>query len=146
MHPEDLPDPGTYVDPETGDIWEKLFSGKWYVNGMLHKPFPHSLTPEQHERNHPAVTIDDVVKAALENKKLEAELVAQYEEWRPVVGYPRYEVNRNGDLRYVETGVQMAPSMGDASDTYYPLLDSDNVVHLTSLGHILDQTFPESRD
>jgi len=69
MHPEDLPDPGTYVDPETGDIWEKYFSGKWYVNGMLHKPFPHSLTPEQTKRTYPTVSIDDAVADSLRRKR-----------------------------------------------------------------------------
>lgn len=47
MHPEDLFDPGTYVDSASGDIWEKRSNGKWYVNGLLHKPFPHALVPEQ---------------------------------------------------------------------------------------------------
>jgi len=46
MYPEDLFDPGTYVDSATGDIWEKRTNGNWYVNGLLHKPFPHSLVPE----------------------------------------------------------------------------------------------------
>ena len=144
MHPEDLPDPGTYVDPETGDIWEKHFSGKWYVNGMLHKPFPHSLTPEQFERHTPAVSIDDAVHDAV--KKREAALVAKYDEWRPVVGYPRYEINRHGDLRYVESGVRMAPSMQDSTDSYYPLLTEENVVHLAPRKSMLDEAFPESRD
>lgn len=54
MHPEDLFDPGVYVDTVTGDIWEKLFSGKWTVNGMPHKPFPHSLVPEQGNPDNPS--------------------------------------------------------------------------------------------
>ena len=124
MHPEDLPDPGTYVDPETGDIWEKYSSGNWYVNGVLHRPFPHALTPEPRVPNAPAVS----------------------DEWRPVVGYPRYEVNRKGDLRYVETKTPMAPFMGDSSETYYPLMLDDHVVHAVPLSVILDQAFPESRD
>lgn len=49
MHPEDLFDPGVYVDTVTGDVWERRSNGKWYVNGLLHKPFPHSLVPEQDE-------------------------------------------------------------------------------------------------
>jgi hypothetical protein len=53
MHPEDLPDPGVYIDPVTGDIWEKHFSGKWYVNGLLHKPFPDQLVPEQQHEDSP---------------------------------------------------------------------------------------------
>lgn len=47
MYPEDLFDPGSYVDAATGDIWEKRSNGSWTVNGMPHKPFPHSLVPEQ---------------------------------------------------------------------------------------------------
>jgi hypothetical protein len=46
MYPEDLFDPGTYVDTATGDIWEKRSDETWTVNGMPHKPFPHSLVPE----------------------------------------------------------------------------------------------------
>lgn len=53
MHPEDLFDPGTYVDSTNGDIWEKRSNNKWYVNGMLHKPFPHSLVPEQESHVEP---------------------------------------------------------------------------------------------
>ena len=49
MHPEDLFDPGVYIDTATGDIWEKKFSGDWTVNGLPHKPFPHSLVPEINE-------------------------------------------------------------------------------------------------
>jgi hypothetical protein len=54
MHAEDLYDQGTYIDSETGDVWEKRENGKWYVNGLLHKPFPHSLvTEQQHEEDAP---------------------------------------------------------------------------------------------
>ena len=53
MNPEDLIDPGTYIDPLTGDIWEKRENGKWYVNGLLHKPFPSSLVPEQEVEDTP---------------------------------------------------------------------------------------------
>lgn len=51
MHPEDMLDPGVYIDAATGDIWEKYFSGKWYVNGVPHKPFPISLVPDQSRFN-----------------------------------------------------------------------------------------------
>ncbi len=51
MYPEDMLDPGDYVDSVTGDIWEKHEDGKWFVNGIPHKPFPHSLVPEQKEKN-----------------------------------------------------------------------------------------------
>lgn len=47
MHPEDMLEPGTYIDVATGDIWEKHEDGKWFVNGVRHKPFPWSLAPEQ---------------------------------------------------------------------------------------------------
>lgn len=47
MYAEDLLDPGTYIDTATGDIWEKKENGKWFVNGVPHKPFPLSLIPEQ---------------------------------------------------------------------------------------------------
>ena len=53
MHPEDLFDPGTYVDSTTGDIWEKDEWGSWKVNGMPHKPFPLSLVPEQNDEDTP---------------------------------------------------------------------------------------------
>lgn len=146
MYAEDMLDPGTYVDSATGDIWEKSrFSGKWYVNGVPHMPFPLSLVPEQRQRTQPAVTIDDVVHEGL-RKKQEAVNVSNYDEWHSIIGYPRYEVNRNGDLRYVESGVHMAPSMQDSMDSYYPLLTADNVVHLVPLTRILDETFPESKD
>lgn len=54
MYPEDLFYPGTYVDTVTGDIWEKHENGQWYVNGALHKPFPHSLAPEPVEGDNPS--------------------------------------------------------------------------------------------
>jgi hypothetical protein len=53
MNPEDLIDPGTYIDPLTGDVWEKRENGKWYVNGLLHKPFPLNLVPEQEVEDTP---------------------------------------------------------------------------------------------
>lgn len=53
MFDEDFPDPGTYIDPTTGDIWEKRLNGKWYVNGLLHKPFPVTLVPEQQHEDTP---------------------------------------------------------------------------------------------
>lgn len=53
MNPEDLPDPGTYIDPLTGDIWKKYQNGQWYVNGLLHKPFPITLVPEQYHEDSP---------------------------------------------------------------------------------------------
>lgn len=76
MHAEDLIDPGDYLDPETGDIWEKRRNGKWYVNGVLHKPFPHSLVPEHRTGQHsvtylPAVSVDDAVREAVEQKRKE---------------------------------------------------------------------------
>lgn len=46
MHPEDLFQSGSYVDSATGDIWEKDEWGCWRVNGLIHRPFPHSLVPE----------------------------------------------------------------------------------------------------
>lgn len=140
MHPEDLPDPGTYVDPETGDIWEKSKSGKWHVDGLLHKPFPHSLTPEQNKHARPA----DVVHKSLDKQKDALDWYLNV--WRPVVGYPRYELNRNGDIRYIENKMSMAPSMQDMSESYYPLITEDHMVHVVPLSVLLDKTFPESRD
>jgi hypothetical protein len=49
MHPEDLFDPGTYIDTVTGDVWQKDAYGGWTVNGVRHKPFPHSLVVETDE-------------------------------------------------------------------------------------------------
>lgn len=49
MHPEDLFDPGTYIDTVTGDVWQKDEYGGWTVNGVRHKPFPHSLVVETDE-------------------------------------------------------------------------------------------------
>lgn len=47
VYAEDMYRPGSYTDTLTGDIWEKnATTGKWTVNGMPHKPLPHSLTPE----------------------------------------------------------------------------------------------------
>jgi hypothetical protein len=54
VYPEDLFDPGTYLDTVTGDVWEKREDGKWTVNGMPHKPFPHSLVPEQVDPDNPS--------------------------------------------------------------------------------------------
>lgn len=123
MNPEDLLWPGTYIDTVTGDIWEKHEDGKWFVNGMPHKPFPLSLVPEQEGK---------------------AELAAS--EYRPIPGFPQYEVNRRGRVRYVETHTAMAPSQGNDVDSYYPFLDDERVVRMMPLSVILDRTFPESSD
>lgn len=53
VYPEDLFEPGTYIDSASGDIWEKK-GDKWTVNGMQHKPFPHSLVPEQDDIDNPS--------------------------------------------------------------------------------------------
>lgn len=67
-----------------------------------------------------------------------------YEEWRPIPGFPRYEVNRQGDIRYVETKVHMAPSMQDSHDSYYPLILEDHTIRLLPMSKILDMTYPKN--
>ena len=54
MYAEDLLDPGEYLDIVTGDIWEKREDGKWFVNGIPHKPFPLSLAPVQDHSDNPS--------------------------------------------------------------------------------------------
>jgi hypothetical protein len=69
MHPEDMIESGTYEDAATGDIWTKTTAGNWFVNGIPHKPFPHSLVPEQRRRNTPAVSIEDAIRMSKEEDK-----------------------------------------------------------------------------